>query len=289
MYAQLGDIVFNGTLSPESQEHSKAANYAEHALIDGKPRLQKIGNSLDEIKLTMHLHVMFCNPEAEVGKLNTYMADGTSLRYVTGAGLALGSYVVTSTKQVNATQSPTGEIIETTFEVSLKEVVEESNEDSISKAAINAGFAQSKNDPAVEVQKITPITATSLASQSVTSSLALNQTGGLNLQKAQGNPSQFSSRMKAAAVNFKDMNKAVSDAVQKVNDTSGDVYQKTRDLESALINTQSQIDQVRAFSESENITEALSSFDALQPLMYNVRRESEVLAGYNSSRIAIDG
>lgn len=280
MYAQLGDIIFDGRLTPESKEYTKSASYAEHALIDGKPRLQKTGDALDEIKLVMHLHRSFCSPESEIAKLNSHMAAGTSLRYVTGTGSVVGTFVITSTKQAHAAQGPTGLIIETTVEVNLKEAG-----DGI--AATSSGFAFASSVPAVSVEQITPISPTLKASQSVTAAVALNTSGGASLTKASASPAQFSVRMRQAAAQFRKMRTAVNDAVDRVNETSGDIFQATRDLESALVNSKNQIDSVRQAAEANNIADALAEFDALQPLVFDIRRQSELLASYNSTRIPL--
>jgi hypothetical protein len=56
MHALLGGIAFNLITHFEDIEESFSANYAEHALIEGKPRLQWVGQNLDEIAWHMVLH-----------------------------------------------------------------------------------------------------------------------------------------------------------------------------------------------------------------------------------------
>jgi phage protein U len=289
MYAQLGDITFDGILTPESQEHNRSVNYAEHPLIDGKPRLQRVGDGLDEIKITMHLHRLFCTPEEEVLKLTNHMVAGTPLRYVTGAGSFVGQFVIINTKQVHAQQGPTGRVVETSLEVTLKEAFEETDESVLAKDAITRGFAQQKNSPAVGIERITPIAPTTLASQGVTGGLANNQTAGLQLQQAQVNTNQQTVRMRGVADSARRMRDSFVSAINWVNTTSGEVYDQTRNLESALVNTLGTIANFREAAEANNILDALDAFDALQPLMFNVRRESEILAAYNASRIPING
>ena len=45
-HALLGEITFDLITYFEGMEASFSANYAEHALIEGKPRLQWVGDNL---------------------------------------------------------------------------------------------------------------------------------------------------------------------------------------------------------------------------------------------------
>ena len=56
MYALLGDIQFDLITYFDSFETDFGTDYAEHAVIDGKPRLQYMGDRLDEIRIELSFH-----------------------------------------------------------------------------------------------------------------------------------------------------------------------------------------------------------------------------------------
>jgi len=74
-HALLGEVSFDLITYFEGHELSFGADYAEHALIEGKPRLQFIGDRLDERNWSLVFHAGFCDPEAELQKLRRLIAS----------------------------------------------------------------------------------------------------------------------------------------------------------------------------------------------------------------------
>lgn len=56
MFALLGEIQFDLITYFDGFDSQFDADYAEHALIEGKPRLQWIGDKLDEISIQLSFH-----------------------------------------------------------------------------------------------------------------------------------------------------------------------------------------------------------------------------------------
>ncbi len=73
-----------------------AAEFAEHALATGKPRLQRLGEKLIEIEVTAGLHHHFCNPEKEWLKLKGLLREKLAQPLSLANGEFKGYFVVTA-------------------------------------------------------------------------------------------------------------------------------------------------------------------------------------------------
>ena len=94
-HALLGNIPFSLITYFEGIETKFAADYAEHALIEGKPRLQWTGDKLDEISWEIVLHAGFCDPESELLKLRQVVSEHKALPLVFANGDHKGYFVAT--------------------------------------------------------------------------------------------------------------------------------------------------------------------------------------------------
>lgn len=92
----LGDIEFEVLSHPSAQSERTTADYAEHARIQGKPKLEWIGEGLDELSLEIGLHVAVGDPEARVRQLKKAKSDHDPLPYVLGSGDFRGIYLITA-------------------------------------------------------------------------------------------------------------------------------------------------------------------------------------------------
>ena len=62
MYAVLGDVEFELITYFDGMEAQFGMDYAEHALIGGTPRLQLVGEKLDEFRVELTFHASYCDP-----------------------------------------------------------------------------------------------------------------------------------------------------------------------------------------------------------------------------------
>jgi len=146
MYAQLGNIRFEGLKGFSNFSHERGVNYAQHELINGKPRLQAVGDNLDSISFGMYLHSEFTNPEADIDTLRTAMQNREILPLILGNGRVLGFFVIPSFSQVNSFTDPKGNLIEVTVSV---ELLESFTDDPLREAelqAIQQAFATSNRN-----------------------------------------------------------------------------------------------------------------------------------------------
>jgi len=124
MFAQLGDIQFNLIPYFESLDTSKTFDYAEHKVIEGKPRLQFVGDGLDCHTIDIVLHSQYCSPDAEYKKLADAASGHQALAFVFGNGSYKGRYVITELSASTRQTDPIGNIISLGARLSLKEWVE---------------------------------------------------------------------------------------------------------------------------------------------------------------------
>lgn len=92
-HALLGKISFSLVTYFEGIEAKFAAEYAEHALIEGKPALQWTGDKLDEISWDVVFHAGYCDPETEMLKLRQAVRDHQALPLVFANGDYKGYFV----------------------------------------------------------------------------------------------------------------------------------------------------------------------------------------------------
>jgi phage protein U len=123
-HALLGEIALDLITYFEGMEFKFGADYAEHALIEGKPRLQWTGDKLDEATWSLVFHAGFCDPERELLKLKSAVAKHEALPLVFSNGDYKGWFVPTEVT-VTAQQTMTdGTSIWIEAKLTLREYVE---------------------------------------------------------------------------------------------------------------------------------------------------------------------
>lgn len=123
MFAQLGNIIFENSKSFNDYSNRGSATYAEHLLLDGKPRLQRTGNSLQELQLSIRLHASFCNPLEELTALKTAKNNGEILPLLWGNGNLEGDFVITELGEQIEDADKQGNVFCYVVDLSLKEYV----------------------------------------------------------------------------------------------------------------------------------------------------------------------
>ncbi|RRW38523.1 phage tail protein [Ectopseudomonas oleovorans] len=121
MWAVLGDIEFELRNQPSRQDDRITADYAQHALIQGKPRSEWVGDGLDELTLELTLHALLGDPEAQIRRLKTALRAHEPLPYVLGSGDYRGVYLLTEVGTTTRRTDAQGRLISATVSVSLME------------------------------------------------------------------------------------------------------------------------------------------------------------------------
>ncbi len=121
MYAILGKVEFDLITYFDGLETQFGADYAEHALIGRKPRLQHVGDKLDEIKIDLVFHVTYCDPEAELVRLRNALASHEALSLVLGNGDYKGRFVITNITATGRHTDTAGTLLTLDAQMTLRE------------------------------------------------------------------------------------------------------------------------------------------------------------------------
>ena len=124
MYAVLGDVQFELITYFDGMEAQFSVDYAEHALIGGKPRLQWVGDKLDEFRLDLAFHTSYCDPESELLKLRQTMLAREARQFVLGNGAYKGWFVITDLTATSRQTDKAGGLLALEAAVTLREYVE---------------------------------------------------------------------------------------------------------------------------------------------------------------------
>lgn len=126
MFFMLGTIALEATqLTDFSETHS--AHYAEHAVIRGKPRLQAMGNNLNELNVSVRLHHTMGGVESRYQALIDAKAKQSALALIWGRGQYKGNYVITELSASTLFTDGYGNALARELDVKLKEFVGELN------------------------------------------------------------------------------------------------------------------------------------------------------------------
>lgn len=147
MYASLGDIVFQTLISFDSLSDKRETKYSQLALINGKPTLQRTGESLVEFSMGIMFHVAFCNPEDEFLKLDQARRNGDILPFLYGNGFNEGSFVITNIERTINQTDGIGNFVEIVCNVSLLECVNGNTDATQLEQDKKNAFAISANRP----------------------------------------------------------------------------------------------------------------------------------------------
>jgi phage protein U len=127
-WGSLGDVIFDGINGPMEFSDKQEAEFAEHPLILGKPRLQFLGTKLEEITLKIRLHNRLQkSPDNLLSGLLKSMNQGDPLDLVVGrkanSGIYCGKVVIASIDHDRIEQWPNGKIRLAEVSIKLKEWV----------------------------------------------------------------------------------------------------------------------------------------------------------------------
>ncbi len=123
MFALLGEIQFDLITYFDGFDSQFDADYAEHALIEGKPRLQWTGDKLDEISIQLSFHAQFCDPELELLRLKSAKEAHQAMALVLGNGDYKGWFVLTQVRASSRQTDQAGTLIALEASITLREFV----------------------------------------------------------------------------------------------------------------------------------------------------------------------
>ena len=136
MYFMLGNIAFEPVnLTEFSEQHT--AEFAEHAVLKGKPRLQAMGEKLNELNFALRLHHTIGGVESRYQALLEAKAKQAALALIWGSRYK-GDYVIVDVSSTTLFTDGRGNALAREMQISLKEFVGD-NDGSILGEALNFG------------------------------------------------------------------------------------------------------------------------------------------------------
>jgi len=123
VFAVLGEIIFELVGSPESLESVRNYHYAEHRVIEERPRLQWLSSGLETIRLELTLHSSFTNPALELLALRSAADAHQALPLVFGNGEYRGYFVIESIAVRSVQLSGTGDPVAVGVGLEIREWV----------------------------------------------------------------------------------------------------------------------------------------------------------------------
>ena len=122
MIGSLGDIVFEGVLTPEKESFKRKKEF-KYATINNllKPKLQRLGDSLEEVEFEIKL-VRYgdFSPEDWLKKLHNEAKKDKPLPLIIG-NYVKGKFVITSVEETLKATDSKGNIVAIYVKVKLKE------------------------------------------------------------------------------------------------------------------------------------------------------------------------
>nr|VFK17439.1 MAG: Phage P2 GpU [Candidatus Kentron sp. LPFa] len=122
-FSILGDIQFELVHYFDGLDGRFGSDYAEHARIEGKPRLQWVGDRLDEWNIELAFHHAYCDPEREIVRLRRAQARHESLSFVLATGEYKGDFVITDCNVTSRATDSIGKLLDAKATLTLKEHV----------------------------------------------------------------------------------------------------------------------------------------------------------------------
>lgn len=137
MYFMLGSVVFEPVdLTDFNETH--AADFAEHAVLKGKPRLQAMGEKLTELNFAIRLHHTLGGVERRYQELLGAKSKQAALPLIIGRGKYKGNFVITDISSVTLFTDKFGNALCREMNISLREFVGDIEENPLG-AALNIG------------------------------------------------------------------------------------------------------------------------------------------------------
>lgn len=136
MYFMLGNIAFEPVdLTNFSETHS--ADFAEHAVLKGKPKLQAMGEKLTDLSFAIRLHHKIGGVESRYQSLLSAKAKQDALALMWGSKYK-GNFVITDISSTTLFTDGKGNALAREMNISLREFVGNS-QNSLLGAALNVG------------------------------------------------------------------------------------------------------------------------------------------------------
>lgn len=122
-FCTIGDLVLQLAESPGAFKEKYGFEYADHAVLEGKPKVQAIGGKLDEIQIEFQHHVGKSDIGFIANRLLKMLDQAEVVALTMGDGEYLGQFVVADLNFDRTATFSNGTSMAATFGVTLREYV----------------------------------------------------------------------------------------------------------------------------------------------------------------------
>lgn len=123
-WGQLGDLEFELTVAPRSFSAQQKTSFVEVPRIDEKPLLQWVGDDLRSIKMGFRFGRPWCDPDAQLRRLQDELANHQPLSLILGDGVFRGYYLLESIDATLLQTDAEGKTMFLEVSVELKETTD---------------------------------------------------------------------------------------------------------------------------------------------------------------------
>lgn len=289
MYSQLGDIRFEGLYGESEFVRKSSVSLPRHKRINRRPKQQFTGVDLDEIKITIRLNRSFIDVESAIDKFKGYRNTAAHLKYITGSGNIIGTFVIESTKEKRLQTTPLGDIYQAELEIKLIEVTSSvQRNDSVGRAIANRN--NRPNLVQIPVKRPSPTMAVSAAlnvtaamSNASISNQLLTEASLVDVEEAESKVDQARSRVLEARERMADAAAQVQQAEETVDQASDYV----NNMYTAAQNAQTLADAIDAFDPADPVGSLNAINDVNSEFMSGIAvmtNTSQPLASITGSR-----
>lgn len=255
MYSQLGDIIFEGLYGENEFTMTDSVSLPTHERVNRRPKQQLTGVDLTKLKLTVLLNRSFIDVESAIDKFTSYRNTATHLRYVTGSGNVIGTFIIKKTKQKRLQTTPEGDIVLAELTHELVSVVASNPK----TTSVGRAIASSKNSPPLAKIPAFPIPSTiavsaALQVSKVQSNLRISE--DLMNSASSGDIADAQSKLERAKERVLAAKEAMADAaakVQQAQETAQQAQGYVANMYVLVQNAQTMVDYIDAWDANDPI------------------------------------
>jgi phage protein U len=233
MHSQLGTIIFEGRRGFTSLSSTREANYAEHALIENKPKLQRVGQNLEVIEGVMFFDMSFCDPQEEIDKLESSREIGEIMPLIMGDGRFVGEFVIKTLKNTQVYHADNGRTLQAEIGITLLEYWDADREANTESSAIAQAFANPDNSPSTYTPRFngSSFPPPRQAMQGVVDANAAATTASGVLSQISSVVSEYRPKAEQVIQNMVKAGDDLADVLELINaDPASEMYARTREL-----------------------------------------------------------
>lgn len=216
-----GPLDFSSGIIVTSQTTEVAANYAEHALMLNKPRLQRMGTELEILTMDIMLHYSRVDVNAVITQIREIIEKAETHSLVCLTGQVLGRFVLKSASTNSRMNGPNGTLMSAELSLSFLESLNPGDE--IIKTSDTYALASSFKGElfkAIEVPYAPAAETTQLVAAVNSETVVVDSI----ITQVEANPQQAGVKLKQADKKLTSIRGQLNRINSLINDTGSSIY-----------------------------------------------------------------